>query len=227
MHTFIRALSVEEALDALDGGNATVLAGGTILVPEIRSHPMVVDVSRIQALRETRVTDGVLHLGACCSVLDVEGLVDVARVFATPAVREQATIGGNIASRLPTADLAVALLAMDARVRVRRKGEAVVEQSLDAYLTASFDPRALLTEILVPADAKVRFDKLGWRHGMAVTVVAVAVGSSIAVGGMGTRPLRVRSKETLDEDTAPIDDVCASALYRRQACGAMLRRLLG
>lgn len=105
-----------------------------------------------------------------------------------------------------------------------------------------------------PAGSANRFHKLARRHGDAITVVGVAVSlalaggrcvaARIALGAVAPVPLRARGAEamlqgaTLDAaaidaaarraaaEARPIDDVRASAGYRREMVAVLVRRLL-
>jgi len=117
-------------------------------------------------------------------------------------------------------------------------------------------PDELLTHILIPnpaADARAAFLKLGARAYLVISIASVAATAlvrdgrlrdlRIAVGACSAVPQRLRALEarldgadaetvadldlTADLETlSPIDDVRASAAYRAEAAGVLVRRAL-
>ncbi len=111
---YLRASSVEEAAQYLAADGARVLAGGSDLLGCLRDDvfdtPMVVSLSRLPTLRGiSRTRDGGLRIGAMTSVDDVAtnqlvndlfpGLAQAAGVVASPQLRNQGTIGGNLCQK--------------------------------------------------------------------------------------------------------------------------------
>ena len=96
--------SPEEAAEAFgDGSDVTVLAGGTILLPEItygRAKPKRVLMLARSGLGRIERSNGTVTIGAAVSVAElVEGdepLATAARYVGDPEVRAQATVGGNL-----------------------------------------------------------------------------------------------------------------------------------
>ncbi|MGE3511083.1 MAG: xanthine dehydrogenase family protein subunit M, partial [Vicinamibacterales bacterium] len=104
--------SVEEALQLLDthGTDAWVLAGGMDsfdwLKDRAKRVAVVVDLSQVGALRGIREVDGGLEIGALTTLTEVVRhpgvrekfslLSQAAEVVASPQIRNQATLGGNL-----------------------------------------------------------------------------------------------------------------------------------
>ena len=126
----IVAASPQEAIDAFgDGTGVTVLAGGTIVMPEITygrvGAQRVVLVGRA-GLSGIRADGDRTVIGAGTTLTEVEAsglepLATVARGVADLEIREQATLGGNLCAppgvESPRGDLQAALLVLDAQVR--------------------------------------------------------------------------------------------------------------
>jgi xanthine dehydrogenase YagS FAD-binding subunit len=105
--------SVDDALALLDEhrGSAWVLAGGLDsfdwLKDRIKRPSVVVDLSAIPDLRGIHLTDDGLEIGAMTTLTDVVEhqtvraqyriLADAAEAAASPQIRNQGTIGGNVA----------------------------------------------------------------------------------------------------------------------------------
>lgn len=104
--------SVEDALELLNehGRGAWVLAGGLDSMDwfkdRIKRPTVVVDLGGIDELKGIREVDGGLEIGALASLTDVERhprvqadfdlLAVAARHVATPQIRNQGTLGGNV-----------------------------------------------------------------------------------------------------------------------------------
>ncbi len=111
---YVRAGTVEEAAQNLTTRGARVHAGGSDLIGCLRDQvfesPLVVSLSGIPQLRGIRRTrSGGLRIGAMTTVADVAadptvnelypGLAQAAGVVASPQLRNQGTIGGNLCQK--------------------------------------------------------------------------------------------------------------------------------
>ena len=108
----LQPASIDDALSLLDryGRNAWVLAGGLDsfdwLKDRIKRPQYVVDLSGIGALKGVRETGGGIEIGAMTTLTDVVRhplvreryaiLADAAGEAASPQIRNQGTIGGNV-----------------------------------------------------------------------------------------------------------------------------------
>ncbi|MFJ9553694.1 FAD binding domain-containing protein [Nocardiopsis sp. NPDC101807] len=114
MSTVTRPATLDEALSGLDGTGALPRAGGTDLTACLGSGVLasapVVDLSGVGELRGVDwLPDGSARVGALTGVGELAGdpglagaypaLAAVARVLATPQVRDAATLGGNLLQR--------------------------------------------------------------------------------------------------------------------------------
>jgi CO/xanthine dehydrogenase FAD-binding subunit len=210
--------SVEAAL-ALLGEDAKVLAGGQSLVPvmnfRLARPETLVDVNRIGELAYLRRRGGALHVGALTrhATLERSGLVargwpllaQAVRHVGHPQIRSRGTIGGSCAHADPTAELPVALTALDARFHLRSvAGSRVLgwEEFFVSQLTTALRDDELLVEVEVPAlpaDARTGFAEHARTHGdwaLAGAAVVVAPGhAAIALLGAGATPVRAREAE--------------------------------
>jgi CO/xanthine dehydrogenase FAD-binding subunit len=211
--------SVDAALTLL-GEDAKVLAGGQSLVPimnfRLARPATLVDVNRLDELAYLRKRDGALHIGALTRHATLERSDMVARGWpllrqavrqvAHPPIRARGTVGGSCAHGDPTAELPVALAALDARFHLRSRAG---ERSLGAaeffvsHLTTALRDDELLIEIEVPplpAAARTAFVEHARTHGdFAVAGAAVVRAgtehAAIALLGAGPTPLRVPDAE--------------------------------
>ena len=104
--------SVSDALGVLDrhGADAWVMAGGLDtfdwLKDRIRRPKVVVDLSRVAELRGIKEANGGLEIGAMTTLTEVVAhpvvrekysiLMDAAELVASPQIRNQGTLGGNV-----------------------------------------------------------------------------------------------------------------------------------
>jgi len=279
---YLAPTTLQQALAALGGPRgATVLAGGTDLMPQGRAGRVpaagtLLNIRHIAALEGIALEGGTLVLGALARIADFERdalvrahaplLAEVADHFASPQVRNAATLGGNVCNASPAGDTLPALLALDAEVELASLGSAGAIRTRRLPLEAFFagpgrtrrEPHELLTAVrvqLAPAPRVTRFFKAGTRPALDISPVAIAFAAQrdaqgrlgavrLAFGAVGPTPLRARQAEALLEgrrldgalaleaaqvaagEAAPIDDVRASAWYRRELLRNMTRRIL-
>ena len=210
--------TVEAAL-ALLGDDTKVLAGGQSLVPimnfRLARPPLLVDVNRVDELAYLRKRDGVLHIGALTRHASLERSDVVARGWPLlrqavrhvghAPIRNRGTVGGSCAHGDPTAELPVALAALDARFHLRSRNG---ERSLPAaefflsQLTTALRDDELLVEVEVPplpAGARTAFAEHARTHGdwaIAGAAVVVAPGhAAVALLGAAPTPLRAHDAE--------------------------------
>jgi carbon-monoxide dehydrogenase medium subunit len=210
---------VDEALDYLAkyGKKATVLAGGTDVVPRVNYYELLPDVILyVGGIGTDYIKKGrgklIIGAGTTWSAIIANPLVKVkAGVLAEAAgkggcvaTRNAGTIGGNIVNASPAADLVAALLVLDAEVVIRSsKGKRIV--ALKDFFTGPgatvLHVNELVIEVHVPfVKGNAVFLKLGRRRAMTLSVVNTAVRiyskgatckeARIAVGSMGPTPIR-------------------------------------
>lgn len=137
---YLYPVTVAEAVQMLadHGGRARVIAGGTDLVPQLKSGERqascLVDISRIEELRGIAQTDEIITVGAATTHAEVAAsplireratvLAQAAAEVGSPQIRNSGTLGGNIVNAQPAADTALALLALDAQAEVVGSGGA-------------------------------------------------------------------------------------------------------
>lgn len=207
------------------GEKATVLAGGTDLVPRMNYYefkPEILVYIGNLGLDYIEQSDSTLVIGAATPTAKIAAsplvaekaaaLAEAARLSACPAVRSAGTIGGNLANASPAADLATPLIALGATVvLVSAKGEreVAVEDFFKGPGQTILQPGDLLKEVRIPVrKGKSVFLKLGRRKAMTLSVVNVAVymemeqgqkcaEARVALGAMAPTPLRCKKAEGL------------------------------
>ena len=247
--------TVDAALGLL-GEDAKVLAGGQSLVPimnfRLARPARLVDINRIPELAYVRRRRGVLHLGAATRHLTLERselverdwplLRQAVRHVGHPQIRARGTIGGSSAHADPTAELPVALTALDARFHLRSASGSRVVAAPDffiTHLTSALREDELLVEVEVPPlaeGARTAFVEHARTHGdwaIAGAAVVVAPGHvAIALLGAGPTPVRARAAEAAIVDGAAAADAARLAgglvdgEWRAALTTALVRRAL-
>lgn len=263
------ARTTDEAVGLLTrlGGDAMVLAGGTaftLLWKQGLVRPEhVVDIHAVDELRGiTPLPDGGLRIGALATHRDAERHPAVASYcpalaatfgqVATIRIRNQATVGGNLAHADPAQDPPVMLLALDAVAVARsERGERRIPLAslFVELMTTSLAPDELLTEILLPplpAGTRATYRKFLPRTADDYATVSVAAvspqgkGVRVALGSVAATPVRAHACERalaggaslpeaaslVDEAIDPLDDGRGSAGYKRRIARVWTERAL-
>ncbi|HNP31375.1 MAG TPA: FAD binding domain-containing protein, partial [Nitrospirales bacterium] len=111
--------------------NPVLLAGGTDIGPLVSQKPQnnetIIFIGKVKELRGMVLSDSSITIGAATTLTEVYPVIaryypafgELLLRFGSPAVRNLATIGGNIAGRSPVSDTATALIALDSTMAVR------------------------------------------------------------------------------------------------------------
>jgi carbon-monoxide dehydrogenase medium subunit len=161
--------TVEDAVRLLTelGDRGRVLAGGHSLIPlmklRLAQPEVLVDIGRIEGLREVRAEGDWLAIGALTTHTQVMAddavrrecpvLAETAALIGDPQVRNRGTIGGALAHADPAADYPATVLALDAEIVAQgpqgRRTVPVTEFFTGLFSTA-LAPDELLVEVRVP-----------------------------------------------------------------------------
>lgn len=208
----------------LDHPDARLLAGGTDVglwvTKQYRDLPHLIYLGRVRELHDIRLEDGVLHIGAAATLNEAYGAL-VARVpelaelrqrFASMPIRNAGTLGGNVANGSPIGDSMPALIALGARI-VLRKGDRVRTLALEdfylAYQQNAAEPGEFVQGVQVPvaiAGRQVRAYKLSKRFDQDISAVCAAFALVLdgsgrvqdfrtGFGGVAATPARARAAE--------------------------------
>lgn len=221
---FVRPAGLDEALRVLrDEPGATVIAGSTDWGVEVnlrgRRTPLTVAIEHLPEMREVRVDDSAIEVGAALSLSEVQRRLD-GRVpmldalfpqFASPLIRNRATLGGNLGTASPIGDAAPALLALEARV-VLASSDGEREVDLADYFTGyrqtvrRADELIRAVRIPLPLANLAAFHKVAKRRYDDISSVAVGfaidldddgtvAAARIGLGGVAATPIRARATE--------------------------------
>jgi carbon-monoxide dehydrogenase medium subunit len=174
--------------------NARFIAGGTDVLVDLKTGRIatthLLSLRRIESLRGVALTEAGLRIGAMTCITDLNRsplvrrgfapLLDASWRMAAPPIRNVATVGGNIMSAVPCADLPPILMVLNARAEVW-SGEQVRDVPLKAFFAG---PRRTLLqegEILIavtvprlPQGFGAAYERFGLREGNAIAVASVA-----------------------------------------------------
>lgn len=227
-------------------GGWRYIAGGTDLVIQlrrgVREAADLIDLSKISSLRAIEASNTSFHIGALCTHKDLEShaalvrefpaLQAAARVVGGHQIRNVGTVGGNLANASPAADVAVALLALDAKVHARGPGgtrEIAIDDLFISSGKTTLQPAEIIESVEIARNgerSRSVFLKVGRRKAMEISVVSAAVSLRlgtgdvcdsvrIALGAVGPRPLRAKTAEKLLQgkilDAALIADAAGQA----------------
>ena len=231
--------TLAEAVTLLAEDGRTVIAGGTDLLVNPRymvGIREVVDIRNL-GLDYIREEHTWLHIGAGATMRTVARhpkiqelangiLARSAAVCGSPNIRNMATLAGNVASALPSADTPPALLALDAQaVLVGIQGERIVPlESFFVGPARSVREREFIRELRIPMDTidslRGGFYKIG-RTSEDISMVNAATtliitnntitAVHIVLGAVAPIPLRVKIAEEALIGQAPTEEAFQQA----------------
>jgi CO/xanthine dehydrogenase FAD-binding subunit len=236
--------SVDEAISLLaeHGSTLLVMAGGTVAMPLINegiSLPEKVMGLRRAGLNHISSHNGMVKIGATATLTqmlaqkEIPLLGEAAYHIGGWAIRNMGTVGGNLFAPPPSGDLAVALLALDAQVKLNgADGERVLPltEFYTGFMITALAPGELVTEILVPRpNGEATYVKLGRRQANTPAVVSLAANlvldgkkveeARIALNAVGPHPLRAtKAEEALTGSTLDATTIAAAAAAAAKEC---------
>jgi carbon-monoxide dehydrogenase medium subunit len=193
---YLRPTTVAETLSALAsaGGAATLIAGGTDLIADMKFRGLkpaaLININQVEGLRYITEDQDGLHIGALTNIQDFIGnplirrrytaLADSADRFASLQVRNLATVAGSLGRASPGGDVAPPLLALGAIVvAVSQDGER--EISLEDFFLGPrrtlLRPTELMREVRIPAlptRTGSAYARLSYRDVLDLCIVGVA-----------------------------------------------------
>lgn len=261
-------------LMAKHGEDGKLLAGGHSLIPamklRLQSPRTLIDLGTVAGLRGIRLDNNELVIGALTVHSDVAasdlvrkhlpGLAEAALLIGDMQVRNRGTIGGSVAHADPGADFPVILTTLNAAFVVQSTAGTrtiSVDDFFTDFFTTAMSANEILTEIHVPLPAAASgsaYTKLPHPASGYVVVSAGALitrqasgtctGSRIAIGGLGSGPLRAIATEMelqgkpltpqlitsaaakAADESDPVDDPYASADYKKYVATVYARKAI-
>lgn len=203
--------------------DATLVAGATDVglwvTKQHRDLPVLIDVSRVRDLKMIEEAGGSLYIGAAVTHNDAAeklsalhpDLGELLRRFAGHQVRNAGTVGGNIANGSPIGDLPPALIALGARLHLRKGDETRMIALEDFFIDYGKQDRAK-GEFVAAVEVRAlgghqRFfcHKISKRYDSDISAVLAAfcltmdgdivAEARLAFGGMAATPKRAKAAE--------------------------------
>ncbi|MFH1844757.1 MAG: xanthine dehydrogenase family protein subunit M [bacterium] len=206
---YVIPTDLAEAVRLLAEHDATLLAGGTDLMPRTRTGgmataPLLVNLRKIPELRGITTVDQRIRIGALTTVTEILRdrtlrqaaaiLPETADCFASDQVRNSATIGGNICNASPAGDLIIPLLLLDAELELASWVDGAVVRSslpLSDFFVGPGQTRLAATEILLaatfalpPPERVAYFEKFGARPALDISIVSVGIAGTRQNGSL-------------------------------------------
>ncbi len=219
------------------GSEASVLAGGTDLLVQMKEHRRepahVVNIKKIAGLDDLVFDAQGLRIGALTTTRAVEtspiarshyaGLCEAATHFASIQVRNRATVVGNVCRASPSADTLPPLIADGAQVHIRGPRGLRVVAVQDFCIGPGQTVLAegeLVTHIVVPAPSE-HTGKVYLKHGRRVEMELATVGVAVSLAREGDLCHEIRIVLGAVAPT-PLRALQAEALLRNQTVSGAL-----
>ena len=205
-----------------DHPEARLIAGGTDLAVEsnlrLRRFPYLISLEALDELRVFRESETEIEIGAGLTLSEIgqawrtSPLLDEwLPLFASPLIRNRATLCGNLATASPIGDAAPLLLALDARVRIagpRGERALALDRFFSGYRKTVLEAGELLVSVVIPKPLPTiaRFYKAAKRRMDDISTVAACFAldldsggcirrARLAYGGVAPVPLRALAAE--------------------------------
>ena len=268
---YFKPKTLNEALELISGlSDYVILSGGTDLVCHLKEGVInpknIVDIKEIAELKNVKITNDTLTFGSLVTFTEiiennalVEAfplLVEASMTVASGAVRNRATMVGNMCSAVPCLDSGAPLMVYEAEVLVKSlKGERTV--AIHEWFKGPRKTALQTGEMVVGLRMKNHstkqgavYVKLGRYTGEDLAQATVAVLQlpnleyRISFGSVAPVPVRAKKIEallkgkTLDtklveeakalvtQEISPITDIRATKEYRLHMCQVMMERAL-
>jgi xanthine dehydrogenase small subunit len=206
-----------------DNPQATILAGGTDLNLEItqstREFGHIINISQVQELNVIKDEKSKIEIGSAVTYQDASSslikywpeLEGFLHRFASLPIKNWATIGGNIANASPIGDMPPVLIALEAKLKLRKKSgtrSVSLEDFFIGYKKTDLDEGEFIESITIPKptiEERLITHKISKRYEDDISAVCMAMNVSlqdsqpksvrIAFGGMSGIPQRAKKLE--------------------------------
>lgn len=234
-------LSEAVALLASHDGEARALAGGQSLVPmlafRIVAPKLLVDLRKLSGLREIKISEGGVRLGAMVRWRDIADQTRLATAHpllkaavehvAHYQIRNRGTVGGSIAHADPAAEMPGIAVTCEAEIAVTGSSGSRVIKAAHFFLgalTTALEADEIITEIRLPAWPSARrwgFREFARRRGdFAMAAAALfydqgadgkATNAHVGIIGVGDYPRRLPEVEAVINGSSVDEAIMARA----------------
>ncbi len=195
--TLEEALEIRKAYHPipLAGGSDLMVAGsrGAGITPAFKGDVMLIgNLSELKGIREN--ADGSVEIGAATTSAEIAAsplvhplLRDAASRMGAIALRNSATIGGNIGNASPKGDMPQPLILLDAEVVLTSKdGERrmLVDDYIIATKKTAIRDDELITKVIIPKHdfTHIFFRKIGMRRANAISKLTLSAAAIVKDG---------------------------------------------
>ncbi len=214
--------SLQETLELLNTHDLEIIAGGTDLMVQRRTwadtspkFKSTINIINLEELKYIKKESNEIHIGSTTSLTNIlhnehtpELLKESIKIIASPALRNIATIAGNIGNASPAADTVPILYLLNAKIVITHlNGDRIIriEDVILGPRKTILQHNEIITEIIIPLEkfTKTSFVKVGGRKADAISKISFSAAASLnnefiedirfVFGAVG--PTMVRSKE--------------------------------
>jgi len=173
------------------GETAALLAGGTDLLVKMKNREFqpqkIISLAELEEIKNIDFSGNNQLIGSCCTVAQIAESAEIRSIFpalasgaqhlGSPAVRNIGTIGGNIMTASPSADLPPALIAYGAKARLikeNRERFLALEELFQGPGTTYIEKDEILADLCLekpPEFSGAGFFKLGNRKALQISIV--------------------------------------------------------
>ncbi|HBY57170.1 MAG TPA: xanthine dehydrogenase family protein subunit M [Candidatus Atribacteria bacterium] len=243
---YISPKTKDEVLEILqkEKSNACIVAGCSNVLPNIRDKEIkakvLIDITNIEQLKGIYQKEDKIFLGPLTTINELiysditskeyKVLTQAAQEFADPLVRNTATIGGNLVTASPAADIAIPLLTLDALIKIESTRDKREVKLKDFFVgpgeTILQDDEMIVGIEFEQSDVNKNgyFIKIGQRKAMAISIATVAVNLEvrqnkinqirIAAGSVAPTPVRLTGAESFLKNKEINDKLVEEAIDR-------------
>ena len=259
--------TIKEALDYLAANPDARIVGGATDLGVIHNKRKItltklLSLHLISELYETSIINNEVIIGARVTLAEFRHLIkdncsELAHyldIFASPQIKNLATVVGNIANASPIGDMPPALLALNASLIINGTKEVLLSDFFLAYRKTALMAGEIVTGIkfkLPKADSDFKLYKNSNRKDLDISAVNLGIhvewkdktkksikDVTIACGGVAATPLRLKQTEDflktnldiegavkiLNSEFQPLSDVRATSAYRHVLIENFFRR---
>ena len=193
--------SLKEALEILSTNNCYIMSGGTdLMVQKHKSSGLlpvfdkdILYVANLKELDYIKEDKKNIYVGAETRYIEMlesplipKEFKQVISEIASPAIRNMATMAGNIANASPAGDTLVPLNLFNASVVLQsktKKREVLVKDFILGVRKIDRHPDEMIVEIIIPkTDLKTNYTKVGSRKAESITKISFMGGYKVEDG---------------------------------------------
>jgi CO/xanthine dehydrogenase FAD-binding subunit len=235
-----RPETIDELLEILDSGKYKIFAGGTDLMirkrqwqgAERRFEENLVFIEQIDELKGITEDKEHYHIKTCTSQSDMEKSLVLPecirlpyRLMGNPAIRNTATVGGNIVNAAQVADSLPLLYALDGRILLKSKeGSRIlpIDEFIKGKYKTDIHENEVLYEVIIPKiDIRgFRYKKVGSRKASILSKFSMVFLYGlkedkldyirVSIGAVNDRPVRNREAEEKFVENRDVKEFLAS-----------------